>query len=137
MAIRFVGIAALDQGADHRNHFRDVFCRPWLDVRRQHTESRHVVVVCLDEPGRDGVDRLAGLYGRGIDLVIDVGDVAGEGQFVAAAQQARQQVEHYGRARVADVRVVVHGGSAQVHRDLAGTKRRERNLFAPQGVVQM
>src|SRR6185503_20396955 len=56
------------------------------------------------------------LFRGGVDLVVDVRDVARVGQVVRAAQQPLQHVEDDGRPRVADVRVVVNGGAADVHR---------------------
>src|ERR1700741_749972 len=66
------------------------------------------------------------------DLVVDVGDVTHVGEPVTAMTQvAAHHVEHQQHARMADVHVVVHGESADIHAQRAGLDRPE--LFLPAG----
>ena len=73
----------------------------------------------------------------GVDLVVDVGDVAGVDDVrKTALQRACQQVEHQEGARVADMDVVVNGRAADVERHAVRVGRDE--VFDPsvQGVVE-
>src|SRR6185312_13435500 len=65
----------------------------------------------------DRADRHAGGCCRGVDLVVDVGDVArvDDGR-IAPAQEVGEEPEHDVRPGVADVDVVVDGRSADVQR---------------------
>jgi hypothetical protein len=77
--------------------------------------------------------------GAGVDLVVDVGDVADVGDVlrpVDVAQQAEQHVEDHDGAGVADVGAVVDGGAADIHANVRGVDRREALLAAAQGVVE-
>ena len=68
------------------------------------------------------------LGGAGVDLVVDVGDVADIFDVfpaVSFAQQAVEHVEHDQRAGVADMGVVVDGGSADIQPHARGIDRRE------------
>jgi len=75
--------------------------------------------------------------GRGVDLVVDVGDVAGVDDLgVAEPQQAEEDVEDDHRPGVADVDVVVDRGAADVHRHPGGVERLEAALVLRERVVQ-
>ncbi len=136
MPIGLIRMAGINQLLDHRNHLVDVLRCSRFDVGRLHAERTHVVVVCLDELRGDLFDRLAGFDRSCVDLVVDVRDIAGKSQLVASPEQTREQVEHDGRARVADMRIVVDRRSTQIHRNLAIAERLKRDLFAPPGIVQ-
>ncbi len=130
-------MTGVDELADHRDHHVDVPGRVGLHVGRLNAEGRHVVVVDLRIPRRDLGDRLAGLERRRDDLVIDVGDVTREGQFVTAPQHACEQVENDRGARVADMRIVVDGRPAQVHRHLARLEGLEGDFLSLERVVEL
>ena len=134
---RRVGVAALDQPLDERQHLRDVPGGQRLVGRRQHVEgvvrrrqrARHVVGEV--EPGP------ALLGGLHQDLVVDVGDVADEGDLEpAVGQPAAQHVEVDRRADVADVRLPLHGEPADVDARPALLKGHERAHLAGHGVVE-
>ncbi len=125
----------VDERLDHRDHCVDMLGRTRLDIRPQNPELAHIVVVGLDVLRRDLVDGLAALDRGCVDLVIDVGNVAHKRQLVMTPQDPRQHVEDHGRARVSNVRKVIDGWPAQVHRHLARLLRFERDLPAPQCVV--
>ena len=72
-----------------------------------------------------------------VDLVVDVGDVAGvDDTGIQAPQQFRQQAEDDVRPRVADVNVVVNGRSAHIQRHPARILGNEILDAAGQAVVQ-
>ena len=108
-----------------------------LDGRRQAGERLHVLGERADVGFRQLDRRDAGLLGAGDDLVVDVGEVAHEGDVVAEeAQVAEHDVEGHQRARVADVRAVVDRHAADVHADFAGKQRDEFFEAAGQCVVE-
>jgi hypothetical protein len=77
--------------------------------------------------------------GPRVDLVFDVGDVAGVGDVlgpIEVPQQPEQHVEHDDGPRVADVGVVVDRRSAHIHADVLVVDRPERLLPARQRVVE-
>jgi hypothetical protein len=85
----------------------------------------------------DLADRHAEFLRRVVDLVVDVGDVAGIDQArETPAQQAREHVEDHRPAGVAHVHVVVDRGPAQVHGHARGIERREGFQAAVQVVVE-
>ena len=88
-----------------------------LDVRGQHAEGIHVVMIFVYITTRDDVDINALLLSCGIDFVVDVGDIARVDQRISRAQQPGQHVENHGRASIADVRKAVHRRAAHIHRD--------------------
>jgi hypothetical protein len=90
-------------------------------------------VAPCDYLGRDAL-RLGG----GHDLVVDVGDVAHiENVAEAVLQQPEQHVEHNRRARIADMRVIVHCGPAYIHSRPAGIRRGERLLAPGEGIIEL
>jgi hypothetical protein len=140
VAVGGIGVPASDQLPDHRDDLGDMGGRGRLHVRRElagHAEGRHVLAVGGGIAVGDGRDRGAGLARGGIDLVVDVGDVAGVAQRAEAPTQQRgQHPEHHRPAGVSDVHVVVHGRPAQVHGRAGGVERRERLDPSRQAVVQ-
>ncbi len=135
MAVSFIGMAAVDKRLDHANHLVDMLRRARLDVRWQHAERGHVVVVGLDVLRRDLVDRLAGLDRRRVDLVVDVRDIARKSELVAPPQSPHQQVEYDRGPGIADVGIVVNRGPAKVHRHHPVLEGFERHLFALSRIV--
>ena len=70
------------------------------------------------------------------DLVIDIGEVLGERDLVAARDEpATNHIEADERAGIADVDVVVDRGAAHIHADLAGLDGLELFLFMGSAVV--
>ncbi len=77
------------------------------------------------------------LGGAGDDLVVDVGDVHGEGDVEPTPDQIpTDDVELDRAATVTHVRVVVHGRPADVHRHLPLASGNEVDLLVGQGVVE-
>ena len=92
----------------------------------------------------DAADRLVQrkvwiiLRGAGVDLVVDVGDVADIGDVlrpVEMAEQPEQHVEDDDWAGVADMGEVIDRRPAHIHPHPRGIDRREQALRARQGVV--
>jgi hypothetical protein len=111
---------------------------PGLDVGRQHAERGHVLL----EGGDVALGQLAGrdpfLVGAADDLVVDVREVAHEGDAIAREPQiARDDVEHHQHPGVADVGEVVDRHPARVHLDLARGQGDELFLHARHRVVDL
>ncbi|MND29459.1 hypothetical protein D3C80_199680 [compost metagenome] len=73
-----------------------------------------------------------------VDLVVDVGDVAGVGDVgiaVDVAEQPEQHVEHDDRAGIADMGEVIDRRAADIHAHVVGIDRLERRFLADQGIV--
>jgi hypothetical protein len=121
-----VGVARFDQALDQFDHLGDVAGGPRLGGRRQHAEGvvggreRPLVGRGPFPPGPIGGSRLVE------DLVVDVGDVADEGDVAAPrAEPAAQDVERDPATHVADVRQSLHGGAAQINGDVPEPHRHE------------
>ena len=135
-----IRMTALDQPRDHRLHVGDVRGRPRLHRRVEAAHCPHVLAIGARGALGERRDRLAGHPMRGDDLVVDIGDVAGVGHVRVAiemAQQPEQHVEDDRRPSIADVRVVVNGGSAHVHAHVVGIERLETLLLAAEGVEEV
>ena len=145
MVLGDIGDAARNEAFDERAHLVDVRGRARLDGRRQRPERGDVLVKLtlgrLRHPGDRLVERQVGKVALGarVDLVVDVGDVAGVDHVVRAvemAQQAEQHVEHDDRARVADMGEIVDRRAADIEPHRRRVDRGERLLPPGQGVVE-
>ena len=133
-----IGVVTCDQPLDHRDDLRQVRRDARLVVDLRDTERFEVLVISLRIARRNDADLHAFLYGGSVDLVVDVGDVAGVLHArVLASQQPREHVEHHGGAGVADVGVGINRRAADVHRDPVRILRDEFFLVAGQRVVQL
>jgi hypothetical protein len=111
-------MAVRDQTLDQRPHLGDVLGRARLDGRLEHAERRDVGVELRERALGDVADRHAALGRAGVDLVVDVGDVADVGDVlgpVEVPQQPEQQIEDDDRAGVADMGVIVDRRAADIH----------------------
>ena len=138
VALRHVGMAALDQALDKRDHGADLLGGFRADIRILHASRAHV----LDEQTRVLLGHLGGrarlLSGALDDLVVHVGHVLHEGDVEAApGEVAADHIEGDERARVADVDAVVHRGPAHVHGDLPRLHRFKVHLLAAARIVQL
>ena len=137
MTIGGIGVAAGDEFFDDGDHLRDILGRPRFDIRRQRAERRHVGVEIGERFGGDLQDRHTAFLGAGVDLVIDVGDVAHIGHArIEHAQQPGQHVEHHHGAGVADMGAVIDRRPADIHAHMAGIERGETLALPRQAVVQ-
>ena len=140
MAFRRVGVAARDQPLDERDHLHDVLGGAGFNARRQATDG-----------GGVRMELRRGLFGKlpdgdallrraGVDLVVNVGDVANVFHMirpVEVAEQPEQHVEHDERARIADMREVVNGRAADIHAHALGIERLENFLLPGPGIVKL
>ena len=145
MVLFDVGMTACNQLLDDGPHLRNMFGGARLDRWPQAAQ-------CIDVGMKlpfglfcdlaDGfVERQVGKITRrtGVDLVVDVGDVADVGDVTVTVdmpQQPEQNVEHDHRAGIADMGEVVDGRTADVHPHIRRIERPQRLLFLRQGVVQ-
>ncbi len=137
VALRRVGVALLDQTAHHRDHLGDVPGGPRLDGRTQAAQRVVTVVEGTLVLVGDLPPRRAELALLGDDLVVDVGDVPGEGHLVAAVgEPPLHHVEVEVGPDVPDVWRRLDGSAAQVDRDTTRYKRDEVAYLAGAGVVQ-
>ena len=121
---------------DQRDHLGDMVGGAGLDVGWQSIERGHVIVKHPSRPRGERADRLRVGHGGGVDLVVDVGDVARVGDTPKLVpEQAVEQVEDHDRARVADMGAVVDRGAADVEAHMAGIDRHERLLAAALAVI--
>ena len=133
---RLVGVAALDQLADHRQHLVDVLGSLGLLLRPQAAERVEILVHGRGEFPRVLAPVDARLARAVDDLVVDVGDVAHVGHAQPAMPQiAAHHVEHHQHAGIADVEIVVDGDAAAVHAHVAGLDGLQFLLLARQGIV--
>ena len=132
-----VGVTALDQRLDQLDHLGDVAGGRRLVGRRGDVERGVGVVQLALHRGGEVVPGPALCCGLGQDLVVDVGDVADEGDLeTEVAQPALQDVEGDARAHVPDVRLRLHGQAAQVETGLPLLEGDEVADFARRGVVE-
>jgi hypothetical protein len=148
MARRRIGVPLGDQARDHRDHRADIGRRAGFVIGPQRTQGIHVGVVPADglirafgnqrlqrarSPGLLPPQRL------GVDLVIDIREVAHIGHVIRAVdvpQQAVEHVEHHDRPRIAQMRPVIDGGAADIHPHVLVVQRRKRLFPAGFRVVQ-
>ena len=138
VALDLVRMAAVDELLDELDHLGDLLGCARAHIRVLHVHGVHVV--------KEGLRILGGHLGCAAtlfvslldDLVIDIGDVGDELHLEAApGEVAADDVEADEGARVADMDVVVHGGTAHVHADLPVLERLERHLLTKFGVVNL
>ena len=122
-----------------RDHLGDMVRRAGLDGWRQASERLGVLVKNLRHFVRQHADIDPALRRAGIDLVVDVGDVADIGDMVLAVfmpQQAEEHVEDDQHAPVADVQMIVNRRAAGIEAHIRGIERLERNFLAGQRIVE-
>ena len=126
-----IGVAALDEPGDERLHLADARRGPRLVGGGQDAEGlvpggELQLVAVGQRPPLLRMRRIGLLARRGEDLVVDVGDVAHQGDPVAAiGEPAPPLVVHERGPEVADVRGRLHGGAADVDADFAFDKREQ------------
>ena len=133
-----VGVAAVDQRADHVNDLADVLCGARLDIRFEYTEGGDVGPIFGRESIGQRANRLSVGKRRRIDLVVDVRDVMDVLDVLEVKpQHSRQDIERDLGQRVADMRQVVDGGAADVHRHRVGNAGFKPPLGTGQRVVNI
>jgi hypothetical protein len=129
-------VALLNQGLDHLLHGLDLARGARADVRVEDAEAVHLLDEGVGVLLRHLRGRAALLVRAVDDFVVHVRQVLGKRDLVALVLQvAANHVEAQERARVAYVDLVVHGGAAHVHADLALVYGLELFLLVGLGVV--
>ncbi len=137
VAVSRVGVPALDQPPDHRDHLGHVASGPRLDVRRQAAERVVRIAERPHVPLGHGPPRHILPLGHLQDLVVDIGDVAAERDLLAAGPQPpHQDVEVDPGPEMADMRRRLDRGATQVQGHRARNERTELANRPGGGVVQ-
>ncbi len=135
--VRPVGQPAPFQLLHQLDHLRDVLGRLRIHLGLLDAQKFPIVVKDLGDRLGDLRNRQAALFGTRDDLVIDVGQVHHLHHAPPAkAQRTPEQILEQERAKVADVRRVVDGGTARVHAHGVFVGRRERLDRTGHRVVQ-
>ena len=138
MAIVLVGVPRLDQNFDHGYHLNDMGRRARFDIGLQGAHFGHVLVEGLGRPRRDRLDGFAGIFGRGDNLVVHIGNVANIGDArIKPFEKAVEHVEDHDRTRVADMGEVVNCRPADIEPHPILLQRFEFLLGAAQRIVKM
>ena len=139
-----VGMPLVDKDIDQVPHFDDVFGRTRFNGRLKDTEFGNILVelpFCSQRhfPNSFVQRKVRIVLGRaGVNLVLDVGDVARVGDVFGAvnpAQQPEQNVENNDRSGIADMGVVVDRRTADIHPHIARIERRELRLLSSQRAI--
>ncbi len=126
----------VDKRLDHADHGADLLGSAGAHIGVEHIGGAHDADELIRELGRDLLGRAALLVGAVDNLIVDVREVLGEGDLVAARDEpATNHVKADERAGIADVDVVVDRGAAHVHADLAGLDGLELFLFMGSAVI--
>ena len=139
VALGLISETVLDQLARHLDHLRNMLGGMRLDVRHCHTNRAHILAIDFGITGRDRLDRLAAFLGGGDDLVVHIGDVAGIDDLVLTidmAQGTGEDIKHDGRARIANVRVIINGWTTDIECHTLRVDGFERPFVAAQRVIQ-
>ena len=130
-----VSVALLDKRLDHGDHGADLLGGAGR-TSGSSTLAARMTPINLSENSVATSAPFGLLVGALDDLVIDIGEVLGERDLVAARDEpATNHVKADERAGIADVDVVVDRGAAHVHADLAGLDGLELFLFMGSAVV--
>ena len=130
-------MAALDQGLDERADIVHGLGDLGLAIGLQQTQCTGVRVKGIDVARREGDRILSEVVGAVDDLVVDIGEVADEGDLpVAVAEVANKGVEHDHRPGVAHVAVIVDRHAADIEADVSWLDGLEVLDLAGSGVVQ-
>ena len=148
MARLFIGVAPGDQIPDHRDHRADPFGRARLLRGAQCAKRVHVLVIPADRLFGAFADQLLQRpriakplppLRLGVDLVVDVGEVAHIGDMVRPvdmAQEPEKHVEDDDGPGVAQMRAVIDGRPADIHPHVIGVDRLEDILRPGLGIGQ-
>jgi hypothetical protein len=138
MAIRFIGMALIDQQLDYLNHFWDMIGGTRFHVGRQKAQGLHIFVKSATCSLCHLIDRLTGFVRSGDDLVLNIGDISDtRNPRKLMAQYAIEKIEYDERTRIANVSVVVNSRTTYVHAYVFGIERLKTLLPTRRRVVQL
>ena len=133
-----VGVPFGHELLDHGDDFSDVGGGARFDIGFRDAKRRDVLGVFRGEAMGKLIDRLAGLRGGGVDLVVHVGDVANVFHLrIVHAQEPHENVEGHRWHGIADVRQVVDGGAAYIDAYFIRPQRNKELLAARLRVVEV
>ena len=115
-----VGMALLDQGLNHADHRADFFGRTRANIGIEHVGGAHDTDELVGKLACHLGGGAALLIGALDDLVVYVGEILRKGHLIALGHEpATNDVEANKGTSVADVDIVVDGGAAYIHANLA------------------
>ena len=137
VAARRIRHPLLNQPVDQIDHLRDLLGRPRMHIRRRDPQFPPLPHERRNLPLRQLRDRDPLLRRPGDQFVVDIGEVIDEPNPSAPPlEESAQGVEDDDRHRMAQVRIVVRGNPADVHRNRI-IDRLKRLLATRQRVVQL
>ena len=145
MILRHIGDALMNQALDERFHPLDMLggarlARRFKAAKRPGIGLELRVGLFGNEANRFVQRQIREITGSAcIDLVVHVSDVSDIGDVLTAihmAQQAKKQVEHDDRSRIADMGIIVNGRAAGIDPHVGCIDRYETFLRTRQGIVE-
>ena len=135
-AVGHIGMAVFNQLLHHIDDFGNVLGGLGLDIGAGNVQGVKIPVHVGGQSLGQRITAFA-VFGRPLDdLVVDIGDVAHEGQVKAQITQiAGDHVKGDEGAAMTDMTQVVNGDTTDVHADLAGYQRDEFFFLSGQGIV--
>ena len=138
VAIRGVSQSVIHQFLNQRDDLRDVFGRARMHSGGADTQRLRVDEVFGDKAFGQLRHGNAFLVGAANHLIVDVGKVLHKRNLVPAGLKiAAQHIKNDKRARVADVKIVIHGGAADIHADFSGCYGYKFFLFPGHAVINL
>ncbi len=123
---------------NQRDHFFDIVRRTRHDVWARTTERVEVLPQGFDVLRGVIINGKIGFLRAANDFVFDIGDVHDVHDFVMLETQcAREYVGEHHRTKIADVREVIHGRTAEIEADFAFVQRLKIFEFAGERVVKL
>ena len=132
-----IGMAACDQRLHHCQHSVNMVGSTRLNIRRQNPQSAHIDhILRVIALGNDADINLF-LRGAGVNFIINIGDIAGIGDFrEKPSQQAHQHIKHHGWTRIANMRRAIDGRAAHINGHMSRVSRHKILFFAGQIIMQ-
>ena len=131
-----IGVPLLDESLDHLDHRGNLLRGARANVGVEHAKPVHLLDEGVGELARDLLGRTPLLICAVDDLVVHVREVLGKRHLIALVGEVTpDDVEGKEGAAVAHVNLVVDGGAADIHANLAGLDGRELLLLVRLAVI--
>ncbi|MPM77053.1 hypothetical protein SDC9_124052 [bioreactor metagenome] len=135
---RGISVALCNQRLHQRDDFANVLRRARVHRRALNAEGVRVVVILLDKPLAELLDRCPLLVRAADHLVVNIRKILYKAHVITAIFQiAAQRIEYDKRARVANMKIVVNRRTAGIHGYLSGYERYELFLFARHRIIDL
>ena len=131
MALRRIGMAAINQLGNHRLHFVHMAGRERLNIGRQNADLGNIFEIFCVKTLRDfgNINAFIGCFG--INFIVNIGDIAGINHLrIKLPQQPHQHIKHHGRAKIADMACAINRWPTYINRHAVRVLR-HKNLFLP------